>query len=268
MKEDIEKIEEINQVELEKIDKELEHHFARFPTPPVSDERLEATIKHVQSIMEEKESASMHHLMGTFWNEIKFSNKLLLLIQLVILCSSMVVFNIASHQVILGFIFCVAPPSMVLGLTECLKSRGQEVSELELTFKYGTGQLFVVRLIIGLLFHAFTFAPLVISMGLMNKSQVISLLLVWFVPAFSVAVLCLGLSLYFPHSWNIVPFMLVIWTAGSILAITYMQVLEKFLGLSWIVHSGIIISLLTIISYLINKYQGAYANGIEDPISQ
>ncbi|SES45386.1 hypothetical protein [Psychrobacillus sp. OK032] len=258
---------EIDQTELDEIEKEIDVYFSRFHVPPPSEQHIEQTIRHVQGLMVESNVPSKKHLFTWVWNELKYANRLLIFIQFLILFSSILVLSISSPYMTLGYVFCISPLSIVLSLTECLKNKTSEVTELEMTYKYGTGQLFLVRLIVGISIHLLTVVPLIIVMGIVEIEFVLSLIITWIIPAMTMAVLCLGLSLRLPSRYTVVPFMMVAWFMGSGILIAQQTILNEWISLPLVIHLIVAATLVFSMYKIIVKYQEAYNNGIEYSIN-
>lgn len=259
--------EEINQSELEKIEKELDVYFTRFNVPPPTEQKLEETISHVKYLMDENKVPSKQNNFSRLWNEMKNVNMQLVITQFIILCSSLYVLLSFSPRAMLGFVFCVAPLSMVLGLTECLKNKTYQVTELEMTFKYGTGQLFLIRFILGAFIHFITVTPIIVLTGFLDFEFIATLMIVWLVPALALAVLFLVISFYLPPRLNVVPVIIVAWLVSSLLLSTQQIVLYEWISLPVIIHLITVAILVFSMYKIIAKYQEEYSNGIEYSIN-
>src|SRR5699024_76071 len=208
--------EEVNQVEIEKLEKELEQYFNYFEVPTPDENRVEETIFNVKNLMEEK-IKSKQPLLGRIWNEVSTLSLHLIVSQLIILLTSIYIVTSYSTNIVLSYLFCVTPLSVVIGLTECLKNRNYNMIELEVTFKHGTGQLFLLRFITAATLHALTVIPIIILTGILEPSILIRSIFVWLIPSLFTAVLFLGISFYLPSRYNTAPIIICSWLAGSII---------------------------------------------------
>ncbi|MGD6844663.1 hypothetical protein ACQCVH_19385 [Bacillus infantis] len=259
--------EEINQTELEEIEKEIEAYFSLYKVPPPAEQKVNETIANVKYLMDENKQSIKQSNFSRLRNELKNLNIQLIISQLIILCSSLYVLLSFSPRAMLGFVFCVAPLSMVLGLTECLKNKTYQMTELEMTFKYGTGQLFLMRFILGTIIHFVTVTPMIILSGFLDFEFLTTLLIVWLIPALTVAVLFLLISFYLPSRLNIAALIIVAWLAGSLLLSAQQQVLYEWISLPVTIHVITLVILVFSLYKIIAKYQEEYSNGIEYSIN-
>lgn len=260
--------EEGNQTEIEKLEKELEPYFHYFEAPTPDEMMVEETIYNVKKIIEENQTQRKQSLIGQLWNEISTVSFHHIVSQLIILLTSIYVVTSYSPNIVLSYLFCVAPLSIVLGLTECLKNRNFNMAELEITFKHGTGQLFLVRFIAGATLHTITVIPIIILTGVIEPSMLIRTIFVWLIPSLFTAVLFLGISFYLPNRYNTAPIIICTWLPCSIIVSTQQRLFYEWITLPIFTHF-VTLSLLSIALYhIISKYRKEYHHGIEYSIGQ
>lgn len=258
--------EEIDQTELEEMEKEVEKYFSRYKVPPPTEKKVDETINAIKVMMEEQKKPAKQSAFHHLWNEIKNINKPMMMLQMLILCSTIFVLSEFSQRAILGFIFCITPLSMVLALTECLKNRTNQVSELEMTFKYGTGQLFLYRFVSATVLHFITVAPMIILIGMVEVDFFTSLLIAWLLPSLTVSVLFLGISFYLPSKFTVAPIIIVAWLSCSILLTLQQQALLTWISLPMAIHLVTLLLLVFSLYKIITNYLEDYKNGVTSSI--
>lgn len=255
--------EKVNQTEIEKLEKELEQSFKYFEVPSPDEIRIQETIVNVKNLIEENETKAKLTVFGQMWNEVRNVSLYLIVIQLIILLTSIYVVTTYSTYIVLTYLFCVAPLSIVLGLTECLKNRNFNMAELEVTFKHGTGQLFLLRFISGATIHTITVSPIIIFTGLMEPSMLVKSIFVWLIPSLFTAVLFLGISFYLPSRYNTAPIIISSWLMGSIIISLQQKLFNEWITLPIFTHLVTLALLLIVLYNIISKYGKEYNHGVE-----
>lgn len=260
--------EEVNQVEFEKLEKELERYFNCFEVPTPDENRVEETIFNVKNLLEENQIKLKQPLLVRIWDEVRNFSLYLIVSQLIILLTSIYIVTSFSTNVVLSYLFCVTPLSIVIGLTECFKNRNYNMIELEVTFKHGTGQLFLLRFITAATLHAITVIPIIILAGILEPSILIRAIFVWLIPSLFTAVLFLGISFYLPSRYNTAPIIICSWLAGSIIVSTQRKLFYEWITLPVFTHFVTLGLLLIVLYNIVSKYRREYNRGVEYSFSK
>jgi len=239
------------------IKEEVEVYLDTFPVPTPNEKRIEETIQFVGTLLDKEEHIEQPSLLKKLRLEWTVTNRLVITLQFLILMFGLWMGIQASIEMTIEVIFLLSPLSIVISLTECFKTKTFGMNELEWTFKYGTGQLFIVRLLIALGLHFIAVAPIVFVSGFLSIKHLSTLLIVWLIPAMLVAIFLLIISLYTPNHWNNVYIIGPVWLLLSIFLMVQQDLLQLWIEMDITIHLCVFLFLLTIMMKVIWKYKEA-----------
>ncbi|MCL1697071.1 MULTISPECIES: hypothetical protein [unclassified Lysinibacillus] len=246
-----------NDENMTKVKKDVEVNLDTFPVPTPNEKRIEETIQFIGTLLDKEDQVKQPSLLKKLRVEWTVTNRLVISLQFLILLFGLWMGIQASIEMTIQVIFLLSPLSIVVCLTECFKTKTFGMNELEWTFKYGTGQLFIVRLLIALGLHFIAVAPIVFVSGFLSIKHLVTLLIVWLIPAMLVAIFLLIISLYTPIHWNNVYIIGPFWLLLSILLIVQQNLLRLWIEMDITIHLCVFVFLLTIMMKVIWKYKEA-----------